>query len=194
MLAEYPAMSGTLLWGWTILAWAAVAGLVAAAVSRRFARELFESQLRPSARALTLTVAWTTMLGSLALSELHGFLPCSLCWVQRALLYPQVVLVAVATGRSRPRWARWTVWVMTAASGATAVYQVAIERGLVGPTGLCTVGGPSCAAIWTDRLGMTVPTMSLVAAAAIAVGTAIAVRAATAETDGAAEKAPDGPA
>lgn len=35
-------------------------------------------------------------LSSLALSDILSFLPCKLCWYQRAFMYPQVVISAVA--------------------------------------------------------------------------------------------------
>lgn len=174
MLAEYPEASAVLLWLWTLLAWTAVAGVAVAVISARLAPGWFARDVRPAARPLTVTVAWTTLVGSLALSELHGFAPCSLCWVQRALLYPQVLLVPLATGRHR--WLRWVVWASTAAAGVVASYQVLIERGVVGATTVCSIGVASCAAIWTDRLGMTIPTMSLAAAVSVAVGVYVATR------------------
>jgi disulfide bond formation protein DsbB len=47
---------------------------------------------------------WTLIIGTtiggvattLLYSEVFGFVPCSLCWLQRVALYPQVLLVLVA--------------------------------------------------------------------------------------------------
>ena len=36
------------------------------------------------------------MLGSLSYSEIVGFPPCDLCWIQRIFMYPQVILAFVA--------------------------------------------------------------------------------------------------
>ncbi|MCF7815984.1 MAG: disulfide bond formation protein B [Candidatus Pacebacteria bacterium] len=33
---------------------------------------------------------------SLIYSEIFGFIPCGLCWIERILLYPQVILIGVA--------------------------------------------------------------------------------------------------
>jgi hypothetical protein len=41
---------------------------------------------------LTLDASATTLL----YSEVFGFIPCGLCWLQRVFLYPQVILLAVA--------------------------------------------------------------------------------------------------
>lgn len=45
-------------------------------------------------------VAWlvslTATLGSLYFSEIRGFVPCELCWVQRIFMYPLVFLLGIA--------------------------------------------------------------------------------------------------
>src|SRR5690606_30061307 len=50
-----------------------------------------------------LLFAWCTaniaMLGSLYLSEIMGFVPCTLCWYQRILMYPLVILLGIAAFR-----------------------------------------------------------------------------------------------
>jgi disulfide bond formation protein DsbB len=40
--------------------------------------------------------AFIAMLGSLFFSEVMGYPPCELCWVQRILMYPLVVIYGVA--------------------------------------------------------------------------------------------------
>ncbi|MFN4214433.1 disulfide oxidoreductase [Exiguobacterium sp.] len=46
-----------------------------------------------------LYVAWlvslTATLGSLYFSEIRGFVPCELCWVQRIFMYPLVFLLGI---------------------------------------------------------------------------------------------------
>src|SRR4051812_46409724 len=44
--------------------------------------------------ALALTIAGSAL--TLFYSEVLGIAPCSLCWLQRIFLYPQVVLFAIA--------------------------------------------------------------------------------------------------
>ncbi|MFT9597551.1 disulfide oxidoreductase [Mesobacillus sp.] len=48
-----------------------------------------------------LYIAWVislmATLGSLYFSEIAGFIPCELCWYQRILMYPLVVLLGIAT-------------------------------------------------------------------------------------------------
>ncbi|WLD94201.1 disulfide oxidoreductase [Alkalihalobacillus sp. AL-G] len=46
-----------------------------------------------------LSTAWivsiVAVLGSLYFSEIAGFIPCQLCWYQRILMYPLVVIIGV---------------------------------------------------------------------------------------------------
>ncbi|MCM3668974.1 disulfide oxidoreductase [Mesobacillus maritimus] len=48
-----------------------------------------------------LYLAWivsiVATLGSLYFSEIAGFIPCELCWYQRILMYPLVLLLGIAT-------------------------------------------------------------------------------------------------
>ena len=44
---------------------------------------------------IALLAAWIALLGSLYFSEVKGFLPCDLCWIQRILMYPLSVILTV---------------------------------------------------------------------------------------------------
>lgn len=52
----------------------------------------------------TLLLAWITSIiamgGSLFFSEQMGFIPCTLCWYQRILMYPLVILLGIAFYKS----------------------------------------------------------------------------------------------
>jgi len=45
---------------------------------------------------LSFTASFLAMIGSLIYSEIIGFPPCTLCWYQRILMYPTVILTLVA--------------------------------------------------------------------------------------------------
>ena len=45
---------------------------------------------------LAWIVATVTTLGSLYYSEHAGFVPCELCWYQRIVMYPLVIVLGVA--------------------------------------------------------------------------------------------------
>lgn len=48
---------------------------------------------------LSWAIALVATLGSLYFSEISGFIPCKLCWYQRILMYPQVILLGIAAVR-----------------------------------------------------------------------------------------------
>ena len=47
-----------------------------------------------------LLIMWTqsliAVLGSLYYSEIVGYIPCELCWIQRIFMYPLVIIFGVA--------------------------------------------------------------------------------------------------
>lgn len=44
---------------------------------------------------IALLTAWIAMCGSLYFSEVNGFVPCTLCWYQRILMYPLTLVLGV---------------------------------------------------------------------------------------------------
>jgi disulfide bond formation protein DsbB len=52
--------------------------------------------IAPQATVLAWLVALVTTTGSLYYSEHAGFIPCQLCWYQRILMYPLVIILLVA--------------------------------------------------------------------------------------------------
>lgn len=52
-------------------------------------------------RKYSLYLAWVVSvvatLGSLYFSEIRGFIPCELCWYQRILMYPLVLILGIGT-------------------------------------------------------------------------------------------------
>lgn len=103
-------------------------------------------------------VAAVATAGSLYLSEVLGLIPCELCWYQRILMYPLVIVVGVAALEKRVGAYR-TALPLSITGVAVAAYhsylQVAVE-----PT-TCTVGG--CGTVQYRVLGLTIPNLSLLA-------------------------------
>jgi disulfide bond formation protein DsbB len=111
--------------------------------------------------ALTL-VAGVATAGSLYFSLGLGLVPCELCWYQRVLMYPLVVVGGVAA--LEVRLAAWkTVLPLSLGGFAVAAYHVYLQ---VTPAaaGSCSIGG-GCAAIQYPMLGglLTIPRLSLLA-------------------------------
>ncbi|TVP67705.1 MAG: disulfide bond formation protein B [Nitriliruptor sp.] len=116
---------------------------------------------------LATAIAATATGGSLLLSEVAGYLPCTLCWYQRIAMYPLVIVLGVATARGdRGVWR--SVLPLTTIGSAIALWHIAIENNPAwgGP---CEDAAP-CTIIWVEEFGfLTLPTMALVAFVAISV-------------------------
>jgi len=97
--------------------------------------------------------------GSLWFSLGLGLVPCDLCWYQRILMYPLVVVLGVATIEARP--AIWrTVVPLSVLGGVIATHHSVLQA----TTTTCSFDG-SCAAIqWRSPIaGLTIPNLSLLA-------------------------------
>lgn len=87
----------------TINFWYSLAGLVVLGATFVLAFDYIRNNSRLYNKFLAQYVWWViilTTIGGVATtllySEVFGFIPCSLCWLQRIALYPQVFLVLVA--------------------------------------------------------------------------------------------------
>lgn len=124
-------------------------------------------------RWLYLFIAWivavAASLGALFIGEVVGQAPCSLCWHQRAFMFPLAILLAVASYRGDE--GAWLYALPLAAIGmAIAGFHSLLYAGFV-PEGIqpCSQG-PSCASADMTIFGMLpLPYLSLAAFLAIAV-------------------------
>lgn len=145
-----------------------VALLVAVVTTVLLVRGRVPTWLRDEvALPLATAIAATATGGSLLLSEVAGYLPCTLCWYQRIAMYPLVVILGVAIARGdRQVWR--TVLPLTAIGSVIAVWHILIENNPAwgGP---CDDAAP-CTIIWVEELGfLTLPTMALFSFVAITV-------------------------
>lgn len=118
-------------------------------------------EVRPYALGLAAFVASVATAGSLYYSEVAGFPPCTLCWVQRGFMYPLalVLVVAAARGTWRVRTGA-RVWALL--GGAVSVWHLLVERfpALEG-SAVCDPANP-CSIRWVQELGfITIPYMAL---------------------------------
>ena len=111
---------------------------------------------------LVWAVALGSMVGSLALSDILHLVPCVLCWWQRILMYPLVVVVGVAILRRDEGWA-YTVLPMSVAGMALALYHSLLQWGIL-PAEIAPCNAVvSCVTKQIDWFGfVTIPFMSLV--------------------------------
>lgn len=104
-------------------------------------------------------VALAATSGSLYFSLGLGLTPCDLCWYQRILMYPLVVVLGVAAIEDRLNvWK--TVLPLSLGGIALAAYHTYLQ---VAPGATCTVGGP-CTSIQYSMLNglLTIPRLSLI--------------------------------
>lgn len=123
---------------------------------------------------LATAVAAVATGGSLFLSEVAGYLPCTLCWYQRIAMYPLVVVLGVAAWR-RDREVWRTAVPLSAIGSGIAVWHILLERN-PGWGGPCDDAAP-CTILWVEEFGfLTLPTMALIGFVSIAVLTLAARR------------------
>ena len=114
-------------------------------------------------------VAWLQALvataGSLALSEVLHYPPCTLCWYQRIAMYPLVLVIGVGIVLGDRRLALYAL-PLSVAGLVIAGYHNLLYYGVI-PEGItqCTLG-VSCTDVQLELFGLpflTIPTLSLIA-------------------------------
>ena len=120
-----------------------------------------------------LFAAWimavTASLAVLFIGEVLAQAPCTLCWFQRAFMFPLAVILGVAAWRSDT-----DVWrdglPLAGIGSAIALYHTLLYAGIVPePLAPCTASGPSCTDTAMLILGLPIPALALLAFAAILV-------------------------
>jgi disulfide bond formation protein DsbB len=104
-------------------------------------------------------VAVVATLGSLYFSEIANYFPCELCWYQRILMYPLVVVLGVAVYQNRAGVWKTALPLSTLGLGIAAYHsqlQLSDSGGLT-----CTVGG--CGSVQWEYAFLTIPRLSLIA-------------------------------
>ncbi|WP_096391560.1 disulfide bond formation protein B [Halopenitus persicus] len=115
--------------------------------------------------ACTIVAAVATA-GSLWFSEGLGLVPCELCWYQRILMYPLVVILGVGTLENRT--GTWRTALPLAGLGiGVSAYHVAIQ---LSPGATCGLDGACTAVQWRGFGVFTIPRLSLTAFLLVTIG------------------------
>lgn len=118
-------------------------------------------------RDYTFILGFLSALGAFCLSlfysEIVGFPPCELCWIQRIFLYPQLVLFGMELYKRDRSIVDFSIVFATLGS-LVSIYHIFVESGLTsGPS--CadpSHGGISCAIRYIYEFGyITMPMMAL---------------------------------
>jgi disulfide bond formation protein DsbB len=111
---------------------------------------------------LALAPALTAMLGSLYYSEIAGFIPCTLCWYQRILMYPLTLIILVGIFKQDEYLPAYVLPFSVIGIGVST-YHYLIELGVLNHPAVCSVGIP-CNVRWVNYFGfLTIPFMALTA-------------------------------
>jgi disulfide bond formation protein DsbB len=95
------------------------------------------------------------------------FIPCTLCWYQRILMYPLVLILGVASYRQDRSVVVYALPLSLLGVGVSLFHYLDQKIPGFGPPGLCS-GGVPCSAAYIDWLGfITIPFLALVAFAGI---------------------------
>lgn len=112
----------------------------------------------------SLLVSWaaalTATLGSLFFSEGLGFIPCTLCWYQRILMYPLAILLGIAFYHN-DRSAYRNVLPFSVAGMLLSGYHYALQKiPALQQFEMCTSGIP-CSGEYINWLGfITIPLLA----------------------------------
>ena len=111
---------------------------------------------------LALLPALAALLGSLYYSEIAGFIPCTLCWYQRILMYPLTIIILVGIF-TQDEYLPNYVLPFSIIGMFISGYHYLIQWGVFGHPAACEAGIP-CDMRWVNYLGfITIPFQALVA-------------------------------
>lgn len=118
-------------------------------------------------REVGLYLAWLVVLaattGSLYFSELREFIPCTLCWYQRILMYPQAVILGIASYRRDWRIVPYLLPLNILGAGVALFHYLEQKVPGFGAAEVCRQGVP-CSVQYINWFGfITIPFLSLVA-------------------------------
>jgi disulfide bond formation protein DsbB len=111
---------------------------------------------------LAFVVALVATLGSLYFSEIAGFVPCTLCWYQRILMYPLTVITLVGFIK-QDEYLPIYVLPLSILGLFVSGYHYLVQLGAFGHPAACAIGIP-CSLRYINYLGfVTIPFLALTA-------------------------------
>lgn len=116
---------------------------------------------------LGLGISASAIVASLVYSGVIGYPPCVLCWWQRVLIYPQVVLYAIALLKEDRAIFRYT-FALSLIGVGFALYHNYLDFG--GAAIIACDASVSCTARYVNEFGfVTIPLMSLLSLISLAI-------------------------
>ncbi len=110
--------------------------------------------------SLLFSASLVAFVGSLAYSNIVGFPPCELCWIQRIFMYPQVVFSFMAMLRKDFGIIKYLL-PLSVLGGIVAFYHSLTHFGLGSDLLECTSAFGDCGKLYVFEYGyITIPLMS----------------------------------
>ena len=109
-------------------------------------------------------IALAATLGALFIGEVLGQTPCTLCWYQRILMYPLVIVLGIASYRQDRGIIPYAL-PLSVFGGSIALFHY-LEQKVpgFGVPNLCRAGGVPCNTDYINWLGfVTIPFLALIA-------------------------------
>ncbi|AIE59196.1 disulfide oxidoreductase [Bacillus methanolicus] len=124
-------------------------------------------QPKKDIRETLLFVAWATsviaMFGSLYFSEILQFEPCELCWYQRILMYPLVIILGIAVIKKDYRIAFYSM-IMSGIGFFTSLYHYSLQKVPFMADHAISCGRVPCTSQYINWFGfITIPFLALTA-------------------------------
>ncbi len=114
---------------------------------------------------ITFLLALGGMVFSLFYSNIIGYAPCELCWLQRIFLYPQVFILGLALWKKDSRIIDYSI-LLSVIGFAIALYHKYVE--ISGNGSFCASQAVACTKIYFTEFGyITIPVMALTSFAAM---------------------------
>ncbi|WP_202079697.1 disulfide oxidoreductase [Caldalkalibacillus salinus] len=128
-----------------------------------------KDKMTENALLISWVVALVSTLGSLFFSEVWQFIPCTLCWYQRIVMYPLVLILAVAVAKNDTRIAIY-IWPLSLIGFMISLYHYLMQKTTLftNPDQAC--GIVPCTTEYINWFGfITIPFLALVAFSIITV-------------------------
>ena len=114
-------------------------------------------------------VSMTATMGSLFFSEIRGYEPCELCWIQRIFMYPLVLILGIAYVQKNARIAVTTA-TFSIIGGAISLYHYGLQKISFMSENAPACGRVSCTGEYINIFGfITIPFLALTAFILIAI-------------------------
>ncbi len=118
--------------------------------------------INSASRYIALLAAWIATCGSLFMSEVLLWTPCVLCWYQRILMYPLVLILPIGILR-RDRELHWYVLPLSLFGMGISLYHYLLVKTNLFPSPPCNASIP-CTIEYLNVLGfINVPFLCLIA-------------------------------